>query len=363
MRPRVNPTVTNHHARHRELMTTPRDAWPPPATRAPPPLTPFEPRYAFARDVTAIGRPRETPTSQTTMTGGAGAGTGLLPFPFANAPPSTIETTPAKRGRSSEDDLGLVLPGAFGDGRLGSDDAFVERFRFNGDIFGTTALGHHSLDSSKQQVARSQADNSAPLTMTLPGGTSEGCEFARCSGGGGGGPSAGDSAMREAAFHEEARASMRGFSERVETMRRRQNDLSDEMAGVKRMLMDIMTTQSNLLAALASSRRPFDDGYVDDRDVVERMRRRATPNGTGGRDDENDDAHRVSVPQPRTTTPSNGGLPHVHAIANDVDDDDDDDEEEETKAAGAELTESELRKRVLSRMLAHQRRRRNDNTR
>lgn len=326
-------------------MTTPRDVWPPPATRATPPPPPFEPRYAFARDVTAVGRsPRETPTSQTTMTG-TGAGTGLFPFPFANAPPMTT-----KRGRSSDDDLGLVLPGAFGDGRLSADDAFVERFRFNEDIIGTNALGHHlSLDSSKQ-MTRSQADNSAPLTMTLPGGTSEGCEFARgCSGGG---PSAGDSAMRDAAFHEECRASLN-------SMRRRQNDLSDEMAGVKRMLMDIMTTQSNLLAALASSssRRPFDD-----RDGFARTRRRATPNGTCGRDEGNDVAHRVSVPQPRTTatattTPSDDILPRARPIADIVDDDD---EEEETEAAGDELTESELRKRVLSRMLAHQRRRRND---
>lgn len=332
-------------------MTTPRDVWPPPATRATPP-PPFEPRYAFARDVTTAGRPpRETPTSQTTMTG-TGAGTGLFPFPFANAPPMTT-TTNTKRGRSSDDDLGLVLPGAFGDGRLGADDAFVERFRFHEDIIGTNALGHHhSLDSSKQ-MTRSQADNSAPLTMTLPGGTSEGCEFARgCSGGG---PSAGDSAMRDAAFHEEARASLNA-------MRRRQNDLSDEMAGVKRMLMDIMTTQSNLLAALASSsRRPFDDGYVDDRDGFARTRRRAPPpNGTCGRDDV---AHRVSAPQPRTTTTTttittpSDDVPRARPIADDVDDDD---EEEETEAAGAELTESELRKRVLSRMLAHQRRRRND---
>ena len=323
--------------------------------RATPP-PPFEPRYAFARDVTTAGRPpRETPTSQTTMTG-TGAGTGLFPFPFANAPPPmTTTTTNTKRGRSSDDDLGLVLPGAFGDGRLGADDAFVERFRFNEDIIGTNALGHHhSLDSSKQ-MTRSQADNSAPLTMTLPGGTSEGCEFARgCSGGG---PSAGDSAMRDAAFHEECRASLN-------SMRRRQNDLSDEMAGVKRMLMDIMTTQSNLLAALASSssRRPFDDGYVDDRDGFARNRRRATTNGTCGRDEGKDVAHRVSVPQPRTTTaatttPSDDILPRARPIADDVDDDDDD---EETEAAGAELTESELRKRVLSRMLAHQRRRRND---
>ena len=321
--------------------------------RATPP-PPFEPRYAFARDVTTAGRPpRETPTSQTTMTG-TGAGTGLFPFPFANAPPPMTTTTNTKRGRSSDDDLGLVLPGAFGDGRLGADDAFVERFRFNEDIIGTNALGHHhSLDSSKQ-MTRSQADNSAPLTMTLPGGTSEGCEFARgCSGGG---PSAGDSAMRDAAFHEECRASLN-------SMRRRQNDLSDEMAGVKRMLMDIMTTQSNLLAALASSsRRPFDDGYVDDRDGFARNRRRATTNGTCGRDEGKDVAHRVSVPQPRTTTaatttPSDDILPRARPIADDVDDDDDD---EETEAAGAELTESELRKRVLSRMLAHQRRRRND---
>ena len=333
-------------------MTTQRDVWPPPAPRATPP--PFEPRYAFARDVTTVGRPpRETPTSQTTMTG-TGAGTGLFPFPFANAPPMTTTTTATatKRGRPSDDDFGLVLPGAFGDSRLGADDAFVERFRFNEDIIGTNALGHHhSLDSSKQ-MTRSQADNSAPMTMTLPGGTSEGCEFARCSGGG---PSAGDSAMRDAAFHEEARASLNA-------MRSRQNDLSDEMAGVKRMLMDIMTTQSNLLAALtSSSRRPFDDAYVDDRDGFARMCRRATPNETCGRDYGNDVAHRVSALQPRTTTttittPSDDIPPRALPIADDVDDDD----EEETEAAGAELTESELRKRVLSRMLAHQRRRRND---
>lgn len=332
-------------------MTTPRDVWPPPATRATPP--PFEPRYAFARDVTTVGRPpRETPTSQTTMTG-TGAGTGLFPFPFPNAPPMTTTATATKRGRPSDDDLGLVLPGAFGDSRLGADDAFVERFRFNEDIIGTNALGHHhSLDSSKQ-MTRSQADNSAPMTTTLPGGTSEGCDFARCSGGG---PSAGDSAMRDAAFHEEARASLNA-------MQRRQNDLSDEMAGVKRMLMDIMTTQSNLLAALtSSSRRPFDVAYVDDGDGFARTRWRATPNETCGRDDGNDVAHRVSALQPRTTTtttittPSDDIVARARPIADDVDDDD----EEETEAAGAELTESELRKRVLSRMLAHQRRRRND---
>ena len=160
----------------------------------------------------------------------------------------------------------------------------------------------------------------------------------------------------EMAFYAEARAAYESVRRDVDTLDMKHHDVSSELERVKSMLMEIMATQAHILAALAKSVTPPTVLHVE----------HSKENSEQNRNHERN----PSLTRRRRRHDPDRTAPYVAPVTDDDDIDsrvnesrpissatDDDDENDRNNVDDEEMSESQLRRVVLARMLAHQRRR------
>jgi len=159
-----------------------------------------------------------------------------------------------------------------------------------------------------------------------------------------------------AAFERVARRAIERAHEKVEKLDYKHDAFASEMARMKSMLMDIMTTQANILAMLARSR-----AHADDAPFLASTRLRPTDDSARAPDHP---SQRAAAPALAPLTPANvdGLVVHDAADARTRSRDDCADECERGVDASSdrEIDETELRAAVLRRMLDFQRHQRTD---
>ena len=361
-----------------------RDAWPPLAPGAPPTRVAYEPTYAYARDAferasegadrARIGRERCDGPGGAFVAGGARVAPMAPPFARDLAPSGVdraLTFGPSRAGDERGIGTGARMGGTAGAGRVDSstratdprdgatvgDRATATQMSQDMAVFRASA-GDGARDRASQGDQRAFAgfdrrSSAIDRIKTYPSGSTPTLEASAPSGL----LLASQNLLRTYRSSQDLTTTREdeemltranaALVERVASLESARIEMREDLNGVKRMLSDIMSAQAHLLSALANARsQELAHATVAVENRVE------DANDARARRHRERDAARTDSPKSRRTRPQ------VERSANATSFSADEPVLVDGSDAEVEVSESQLQRVVLRRMLAHQRGRR-----